>query len=60
MISKLLAKIAAVCIATTSFAEVCDYRPSELIGVAGTTAITAGGTSVATIGLAGSVQASIL
>ena len=54
MISKLLAKIAAVCIATTSFAEVCDYRPSELIGVAGTTAIAAGGTSVATIGVAGS------
>ena len=53
MINKLLASIIGATIATSSFAGICDYRPSELIGSAGTAAVATGGTSVATVGMAG-------
>jgi hypothetical protein len=52
MIDKLFASIVVISIATSSNAEVCDYRPSEFIGTVGTTAVATGGTSLAAIGAA--------
>lgn len=40
---------------STAFAEVCDYRPSQLIGGAATTATVAGGATTAAAGTAANI-----
>jgi len=42
-------------LATSSYADICDYRPSNLIGGAGAGAAATAGTGVATIGLGAKV-----